>query len=77
MFYWKNIYTWEQGLRIAVGLALAIVPALTMPGSILSYGLIATGLGIGLTGVFGFCPFCALAGRRIAVAKLEAGNESN
>ncbi|MEO6608675.1 MAG: DUF2892 domain-containing protein [Aestuariivirga sp.] len=77
MFYRKNIYTWEQGLRIATGLALIIIPAATMQGGMLSYNLMAAGLGLGLTGIFGFCPICALAGRRIAAAKVKTGNEGN
>ena len=77
MFYRKNIYTWEQGLRIATGLALVIVPPLALPAGFLSYNLMAAGLGLGLTGIFGFCPLCALAGRRIAAAKLKAGSEGN
>lgn len=74
MYYRKNIYTWEQGIRIVGGLALIIVPAFTMQGGMLSYNLIAAGVGIGHTGVFGFCPMCALAGRRIA-ANLKAEKE--
>ena len=77
MFYRKNIYTWEQGLRIVTGLALVIVSALIMPGGLLSYSLIATGVGLGVTGIFGWCPMCALAGRRIAQAKLNAENEGH
>jgi hypothetical protein len=77
MFYRKNIYSWEQALRIAGGLALVIVPALTMQGGTWSYYLMAAGAGIGLTGILGFCPMCAMAGRRISTAKPKAANESN
>jgi Protein of unknown function (DUF2892) len=68
MFYRKNIYTWEQGLRIVVSLALIAYAALAMPASMLSYALIAGGIGFGLTGVFGFCPMCAMIGRRLKIA---------
>jgi Protein of unknown function (DUF2892) len=67
MFYRKNLYTWEQALRIIASLALVIYAALTMPGTTLGYSLIAGGIIFGLTGVIGFCPMCAMAGRRIKV----------
>ena len=68
MFYRKNIYNWEQGLRIVAGTALVAYAALAMPANTLSYILIASGIGFGLTGVFGFCPMCAMAGRRLKSA---------
>ena len=68
MFYRKNIYTWEQGLRFVASLALVAYAALVMPSNTLSYVLIAGGVGFGLTGVFGFCPMCAMVGRRLKTA---------
>ncbi len=68
MFYRKNIYTWEQGLRIIASAALVAYAALVIPASMLSYTLIAGGIGFGLTGVFGFCPMCAMVGRRLKTA---------
>jgi Protein of unknown function (DUF2892) len=68
MFYRKNIYTWEQGLRIIASGALVAYAALVMPAGMLSYALIAGGIGFGLTGVFGFCPLCAMVGRRLKTA---------
>lgn len=68
MFYRKNIYTWEQGLRIVASALLVAYAALAMPAGMLSYTLIAGGIGFGLTGVFGFCPMCAMVGRRLKTA---------
>jgi Protein of unknown function (DUF2892) len=68
MFYRKNIYTWEQGIRIIASIALIIYGALALPSSFLSYGVIAVGIGFGLTGAFGFCPMCAIVGRRLKIA---------
>lgn len=65
MFYRKNLYSWEQLLRIVAGLALIAYPVFVIPDGLLRYGLIAGGIGFGLTGVFGYCPMCALAGRRL------------
>jgi Protein of unknown function (DUF2892) len=68
VFYRKNIYNWEQGLRIIASLALVAYATLAMPAGMLSYALIAGGIGFGLTGVFGFCPMCAMVGRRLKTA---------
>ena len=68
MFYRKNIYTWEQGLRIFASLAVIAYTTLAMPGGALSYAIIAGGIGFALTGVFGFCPMCAMVGRRLKTA---------
>ena len=68
MFYRKNIYTWEQGLRIIVSLAVTAYAVLALPANTLSYAIIAGAIGFGLTGVFGFCPMCAMAGRRLKTA---------
>lgn len=65
MFYRKNLYTWEQGLRMAVGIGLALVAALAMPPGLLAYLLVATGVVLALTGLVGWCPACAAVGRRI------------
>ncbi len=68
MFYRKDIYTWEQGLRIIASVVLMVYAALSMPPGMLSYALIASCIAIGLTGVFGFCPLCAMTGRRMKTA---------
>ena len=59
----RNLPAWERWLRGV--LALAAITAGVMlwgkPGAIL---LLATGCMVVLTGLFGFCPVCAVAGRR-------------
>ena len=64
MFYVKNLPWWERLLRIGAGMALAVYVPLHI-GGVLGWAIIATGAGIALTGIFGFCPACALAGRRL------------
>lgn len=64
MFYVKNLPGWERWLRVGGG-AAATVYALFSVGGILGWILMAGGTGIALSGVFGFCPMCALAGRRL------------
>lgn len=63
-FFLKNIPGWERSLRILLGLTGALVSLLFLsaPGSLFWAG---SALGFALTGVVGFCPACALVGRRL------------
>ena len=72
MFYRKNLYAWEQLLRVAVGVAVIGYGLIAMPGSLAGYNLAAVGAVFGLTGVFGFCPMCAMAGRRLKTSSPSA-----
>lgn len=65
MLYVKNLPLWERLLRIGAGVALAAY-ALMSVGGTLGWVIAASGAGIALTGILGFCPACALAGRRLA-----------
>lgn len=65
MVYRKNIYRWEQIFRLAVGAAMAIYGVFAMPGAVMDYLVIATGAFVALTGLFGFCPACAMVGRKL------------
>ena len=67
MIYRKNLYTWEQALRVSASLALIAYGATAMKGTILGYGLIATGVVLAITGLFGWCPMCAMFGRTLKV----------
>jgi len=69
MLYFKNLPTWERAVRLVGATAMALcawhfgqVPA--------GYVFGVTSAVTALTAVFGFCPMCALAGRRIK-ARLE------
>lgn len=64
MLYRKNLYSWEQWLRILAGIAMAVGGVLLGQGGIVGYGVAASGLMLALTGVFGFCPACAMVGRK-------------
>lgn len=64
MFYRKNMGGKEQWGRVLGG-ALIVACALSQIGlTPLGLVLAASGLFTGLTGVVGFCPACAMAGRR-------------
>ncbi len=67
MWYRKNIYQWEQAIRVIGGLAFAAYAIYAFPASLLSYVLIASGIFFAMTGIVGWCPMCAVAGRRIAI----------
>lgn len=65
MFYFKNLPGWERLLRIGLGIALVIyllARGVSEPWSWVAVAVIAI---LVLTGLIGFCPACALAGRRL------------
>ena len=67
MFYLKrNLPWWERTLRAAATLALLAAAALAgMPaGGLLWWLLIASAATAALTAIVGFCPACALFGRK-------------
>jgi hypothetical protein len=63
-FFIKNVPMWERALRIGLGAGTAAVGILLGEGLVSGVG-VASGLGFALTGVFGFCPLCAMVGRRL------------
>jgi len=56
---------WERILRLGAGAAAATYAFLYVGGP-WGWGILAGGASLALTGTFGFCPACALAGRRLA-----------
>jgi hypothetical protein len=67
MIYQKNLPGWERALRTAAGL-LMIGGGLAVPGlSGTPVGFIIAGSGVMAvaTGFLGFCPACAMVGRRL------------
>ncbi len=65
MLYRKNLRSWEQIPRIVAGLAMIAFGLLGLPGSPVGYILAAAGLATTLTGVVGYCPACAMVGRKL------------
>lgn len=64
MLYRKNVGRNERWGRLLGG-ALAAACSLALIGfTPLGIGLAATGAFAGLTGLFGYCPACAIAGRK-------------
>jgi hypothetical protein len=65
MLYRKNLYSWESMLRIVAGLGLAGYFLFAVNGSVLNYAIAASGIGFAVTGIVGWCPMCAMIGRRL------------
>lgn len=65
--YVKNVPNWERAMRIVLALVV-IAAGLTLAAAPWNWMLAAAGAGFGLTGVVGFCPACALVGRKLQQA---------
>jgi ABC-type transport system involved in cytochrome bd biosynthesis fused ATPase/permease subunit len=63
MFYRKNVWAWEQLVRLVAG-AMMIGGGLMFLSGWLAYGIAIMGLYLALTGLFGYCPACAMIGRK-------------
>lgn len=64
MFYVKNVPNWERALRVVGGLALAAAAVTTVNGS-WGWLLGVAAVGALASGLFGFCPACAMVGRKL------------
>jgi hypothetical protein len=65
MFYRKNLPGWERVMRSVGGVVMIAYGLLGMPGMTAGYLIAATGAVAIATGFFGFCPMCAMVGRRL------------
>ena len=65
MFYRKNLPGWERAMRVVGGIMVIAVGLLAMPGSTIGHVIAAAGAVAIATGFFGFCPMCAMVGRRL------------
>jgi hypothetical protein len=64
MLYAKNLPAWERLARI-IASALAVAASFYFFSGNTALLLAASAVGFALTGLVGFCPMCALAGRRL------------
>lgn len=65
MFYRKNLPGWERAARVLGGAAMVACGFLGLPGMPIGYLIAGAGVVTVMTGFFGFCPMCAMAGRRL------------
>lgn len=63
-FYVKNVPPWERVLRIVAALATAAT-GLALLAAPWSWVTAAAAISFGVTGLVGFCPMCAMVGRRL------------
>ena len=70
MFYLKrNLPTWERIVRLAAAILLATGAFAWMPSHWPTWIGWAAAAGMAATALAGFCPACAIVGRRIGKAK--------
>lgn len=65
MFYAKNVPAWERILRVMMGLAMIAAGLMMFGGQATGYVLAAVGAMAALTGFVGYCPMCAMVGRKL------------
>lgn len=63
-FYAKNLSSRERALRLVLS-AVVVGGAFVTLASPTSWMVAASALGFAVTGLIGFCPACAVAGRRL------------
>lgn len=66
MIYRKNVAGWEQILRLVAGAGMIACGLIGLAGNPVGYLVAVVGVVTGLTGIVGYCPACAMAGRRLA-----------
>ena len=64
MFYRKNVRTTERAFRVITGCALIACGWTIFGPSAPGWVSMASGMLISMTGIAGFCPACAVAGRQ-------------
>lgn len=65
MFFLKrNLPTWERALRVAAGMVIGAVVYAGLTQGVITVLAIATAATLVLTAFVGFCPACAMVGRR-------------
>lgn len=65
MFFQKNLPMWERIARTCVGLAVAVAAFMIPSEPWLKWLLVASGASFVAMGFVGFCPMCAMVGRKL------------
>jgi hypothetical protein len=65
MFYVKNVPTWERAVRLIMGVMGLGFAAMNWGASGIAVGAGIMGAMLAMTGLFGFCPMCAMVGRQL------------
>jgi len=65
MIYFKrNLPSWERAIRLLSGLVLAGLAVLFSTSPLMMWIGMAAGLSLVGTAIVGFCPMCAMVGRK-------------
>lgn len=65
MFYMKNVPGWERALRVLLGMMALAFAYQNWGESNFGVGMGVAGAMLALTGLMGYCPMCAMAGRKL------------
>ena len=65
MLYRKNLPGWERAVRTIAGAAMIGYGLYGLSGTTAGYLIAGTGAIALLSGFFGFCPMCAMVGRKL------------
>ncbi|MBS0597594.1 MAG: DUF2892 domain-containing protein [Proteobacteria bacterium] len=65
MFYVKNVPTWERILRVVMGVMGLAFAVMNWGSSGWAVGIGVMAAMLAMTGLFGFCPMCAMVGRKL------------
>ena len=76
MLYMKNVPNWERVVRVLVSIAFAVIGIQQFGLGLYGILIAASAAGFALTGFVGWCPMCAMVGRRLDknVASKNLGN---
>ena len=61
----KNLPGWERTMRVFLGAIMSGYGLVGLTAGPLGYAIAAGGVIAILTGFFGFCPMCAMVGRKL------------
>lgn len=64
MFFQKNLPLWERALRLCLGLLIVGASFYFPLTGIVKWVAVGSGMLLACTGFFGFCPMCAMVGRK-------------
>ncbi len=68
MFFQKNLPLWERALRVCLALVVATLGFTMAPSVMMAWLAYGSAAILACTGFIGFCPMCAMAGRRLKQA---------
>ena len=75
MLYQKNLPVWERTIRVIAGILMGLCGFLGpgLAGTPVGYMIAAAGGMTLLTGFVGFCPACAMVGRKLTAKAAHDG----